>query len=598
MGKDLLELLRSALPDLLAGLGVAAILGILGLLWRRRRRQPPPGEPARVEDSTRKESATASGEGAVAIRGDVSDASIYTGPVTIHEAAAAPSRLHELLPPPRDFTGRVAELAELLAALETGGAVISGLRGMGGVGKTALAFVLAEKLTPRYPDAQFYLDLRGSDPTPLPVAEALAHVIRAYYPPEAKLPQSEAELGGLYRSVLHGKKALLLLDNAADAAQVTPLLPPTGCCTLVTSRQHFALPGLYAMDLDTLPLDDARALLLKIAPRLDTPLPLGKGSGVRAADALARLCGCLPLALRVAASTLAERVDLDVADYMRRLADVRQRLTLTGVEATLRASYDLLREELQARWRTLAVFPGAFDAQAAASVWGLEFGETVETAEQAPDAAQEALSELVQYSLVEWIGGRYRLHDLARLFADAQLANAERATAWQRHAAHYEAVALAADDLYLQGGSGLLQGLGLFDLEWGNIQAGQAWAAAGAAEDEAAARLCSAYPDAGAHCLDLRQHPRERIRWREAALAAARRLGDRAAEGAHLGNLGNAYAALGEARRAIAYYEQQLVITREIGDRGGEGSALGNLGNAYADLGRRAAPSHTMSSSW
>jgi tetratricopeptide (TPR) repeat protein len=119
----------------------------------------------------------------------------------------------------------------------------------------------------------------------------------------------------------------------------------------------------------------------------------------------------------------------------------------------------------------------------------------------------------------------------------------------------------------------------------GNVQTGQAWAAARAGEDDGAAGLCSAYADAGAYLVDLRQHPRERAGWLEAALAAARRTSDRAAEAAHLGNLGRAYADVGETRRAVEHHEQHLVIARETGDRRGEGQALGNLGLVYADLG-------------
>jgi hypothetical protein len=137
------------------------------------------------------------------------------------ETSAPPiSALHQLPPPPADFTGRAAELAELNANVERG-INISGLQGQGGIGKTALALKLAEQLTPRYPDAQFYLDLKGASKEPLSATAALAHVVRAYHP-AAKLPDDEAQLGALYRSVLHGQRALLLMDNAADAAQVAP----------------------------------------------------------------------------------------------------------------------------------------------------------------------------------------------------------------------------------------------------------------------------------------------------------------------------------------------------------------------------------------
>ena len=526
--------------------------------------------------------------------------------------------------PPLDFTGRGEELAKLLTHIGEQGAAISGLHGMGGVGKTALAQRFAVELAPRCPDGRLMVDLKGTEPQPLTPAGALAQVIRTYAP-EARLPDDVATLRGLYHAVLKGRQVLLLLDNARDADQVADFVPPpAGCLLLVTSRHRFHLPGLYALDLDALPLADAVALLLRIAPRLEgvcvdlspgpsptrrgekaPPSPVGKGVGglgptARACDILAELCVCLPLALVSAAGTLAERIDLDPAEYITLLRERRERLH--PVDASLKLSYDLLPGPLKGRWAALGAFPGHFDRAAAAAVWDCD-----------EDTARSALSELVRRNLVEWgdlspdpsptrggeksppspvgkgVGGlgpaRYRLHDLARPVARELLPAGERDETARRHAAHYERVLSAADDLFLQGNEGVLAGLALFDLERGNIEAGQDWAARRAAVDDAAARLCSSYPDAGVYVLSLRQHPREWIQWLEAALTAARRLGDREAEGAHLGNLGLAYARMGEIRRAVEYHEQALVISREIGDRRAEGAHLGNLGNAYADLG-------------
>ncbi len=479
----------------------------------------------------------------------------------LREAFQAGRALRQLPPPPGDFTGREQEIDDILSKIEKG-TVISGLQGMGGVGKTALALVLAEKLKPRFRGAQFYLDLKGTGPQPLTFAEAMAHVIRSRQP-DYKPPENQAELAAHYHSVLHGQCAILLMDNARDAAQVTPLLPPTGCLLLVTSRWHFALPGLYAKNLDTLPPEDACKLLVAIAPRIN-------GQAVE----IARLCGFLPLALRLAGSAVASRPDLAPAEYAGRLTDVQKRLEL--VDASLALSYDLLSPELQKRFARLAVFPQSFEPLGAAAVWEMEL-----------DPAREALSELVSYSLLEWNESvrRYWLHDLVRDFAHARLTSVERAEAERRHAAHYVEVAEAADKLYLKGGEGVTRGLALFDAEWASIQAGQAWAAAHAPQSNDAARLCSAYPDVGAYCLALRQHPREQVQWLEAALAAARRVKNRAAEGVHVGNLGNAYADLGETRRAIEFYAQCLVIHREACDRRGEGQDLGNLGFAYRQLG-------------
>lgn len=470
--------------------------------------------------------------------------------------------LHQLPTPPRDFTGRTVELAELMAAVERGGATISSLQGLGGVGKTTLALKLAEQLAARYPDAQFYLDLKGASNSPLPTADAMAHVIRAYHP-TAKLPEGEAELSALYMTVLHNQRALLLMDNAADREQVGPLIPPAACVMLVTSRQHFTLPGLFTKNLDTLPAGDARALLLKIAPRISEH-----------ADTLAKLCGYLPLALRLAASAIAERIDLRPQDYVQRLSNAQQRLKL--IDASLSLSYELLSAEMQKLWCLLSVFPTTFDVSAAASVWGMP-----------QDAAQDTLSELVKYSTVEWTEAiaRYHLHDLARIFADTHLSEAERSAGQKSHAIHYSRVLSEANELYVQAGDAIKRGLALFDLEWAHIQTGQAWAAKHSSEDNGTAELCSDYPAKGVYLLYLRQHPRERIKWLEDALAAARQIKNRVAEGVHLNNLGLSFIHLGEMQRAIEACEQTLIIVREDGNRGGEGNALGNLGTIYRLLG-------------
>lgn len=491
------------------------------------------------------------------------DKIINIHPPPLSSTVGTLTQIHEVPPPPADFTGREDELKELLASIEIGGVTISGLQGMGGIGKTALALKLVELLKPRYPDAQFFLDLKGASTQPLTVAEALAHIVRAYHP-TAKLPDTENELRGLYLSVLDGQRALLLMDNVASAEQVEPLIPPVGSLLLVTSRQHFTVPGLTAKNLDTLSVADARDLLLTIAPRIRTQ-----------ADEIAALCGYLPLALRLAAATLVKYRNLSPADYVRRLRDQQERLQL--IDASLSLSYELLSEEMRERWRWLAVFPDTFVDDAAATVWEVEVEHT-----------KHILGELMAASLVEWneTSDRYSLHDLARLFAEAKLSAEERVVGRKRFATHYKNVLAAADELYLEGGESLLRGLALFDLEWGNIQAGHAWVAAKAdSADAEMTRLVMTYSDAGAYVLHIRLPSRERIRWLKIALVAARRLQHREGESVTLGNLGLAYADLGQTRRAIQFYEQQLTIAREIGDRSGEGSALGNIGDAYRILG-------------
>jgi len=519
---------------------------------------------------------TPSNQGNITAGGNVSNSTLVSGHGnTINQyAAPAPTyrSLHQLPTPPPHFTGREAELERLMPLLETGGALIAGVRGMGGVGKSALAAVLGWRVRDRYPDAQLFLDLGGASERPLSVVEALSYFVRAFEP-VAKLPDDEAQLTALYRSCLKGKRALIVLDNAPAEVALDALRPPPGCALLVTSRFPVRLRGLQTVPLDELPPDKAQAYLLAVTPRI----------GAHAAE-LAQLCGHLPLALELAAGALQVREELEPADYARRLRDERQRWRELGaVEAALALSYGLLDPSAQERWRALAVFPRSFDTRAAAAVWDMT------NPDADADAALDALGALRDYSMLIYDKGerRWRLHDLARHYAAGRLSAAERQQFSQRHAAHFCEVLGQAKELYKQGGATVVQGLSLFDQEQENVLAGQAWTAAHGGDQgtAAATRLCMEYPNGGAYVLDLRLHPREQIRWLETQSAAARRLGQRQMEGNALGNLGNAYAALGEVRQAIAYYEQALVIAREIGDRRGEGNALGNLGLAYADLG-------------
>ena len=480
-------------------------------------------------------------------------------------ASQALTFLHQLPSPPADFVGRAKELADLQKGLTHNDAAGVLIQGIGGIGKTSLALKLAHNLMPSYPDGQIFLDLKGASREPLLPSSIMAHVIRSFHP-QARIPAAEPELTALYRSILHERRVLLVLDNAGDAEQIAVLLPPPESSLLVTSRIRFSLPGFFSLTLEPLSAEEARELLVRLVPRIGA-----------AADEIGVLCGYLPLAIRLAGAFLADRPDLSPEDYIGLLKEGYLQGLPEGqgaVEASIRFSYEMLTSEQRELWLTLSVFPSSFDRAAASAVLDLDDGAT-----------GRHLGVFLRIGMLAWENGRYRSHLLLRAFAESVLEPSAGAAARKRHARYYLQILGKTSSLYEQGGDSVRQGLALFDQEWENFQAGYSWAAAHSSEDEEIARMCSAYPHAGAYCLDLRLSPHERIQWFESALTAARHLGDRTAAAIHLGNLGNAFMNQGQYDKAILLYQEWLETTQATGDRRGTGQALGNLGNAYHSLG-------------
>ena len=271
-----------------------------------------------------------------------------------------------LLPNPvADFTGRQNDIDKLVARLrnrET--AAITAIDGQGGVGKTELAYYVGREVRDHYPDGQILLDLRGLDKSPVAPEDAMARVILALQP-EQKLPDTPEQIAGLYQGLLAERGVLILADNAKDSDQVEPLIPSPPSALLITSRQTIQLAGMERVDLDELPSEEAHRLLRSI---------LGSKQGAEDdVPRLARLCGNLPIALRVAGNYLASAPALSVPRYLERLGTKPADMTHQGrkVRAVLADSVEALEREnrsLVKKWRSLAVFPAPFDRQAAEAV--------------------------------------------------------------------------------------------------------------------------------------------------------------------------------------------------------------------------------------
>lgn len=330
------------------------------------------------------------------------------------EPAAAVVRPAQLPATVPDFTGRasfVTELSEILSAAEGRVMAVSALAGIGGVGKTTLAVHVAHVARTYFPDGQLYVDLQGAGARAAEPETVLGAFLRALGTADSAIPDSLEERAALYRSVLDGRRVLVVLDNARDAAQVRPLLPGMeGCAALVTSRIRMVdLAGAHLVDLDVMSPEEALLLFTRIVGEERVT------SERKAALDVVAACGFLPLAIRIAASRLAARRTWTVSTLAAKLADERRRLDELqagdlAVKATFELGYGQL-EPAQARaFRLLGLADGPdLSLAAAAAVLDLPLEET-----------EDLLESLVDTSLLESAApGRYRYHDLVRLYARA-----------------------------------------------------------------------------------------------------------------------------------------------------------------------------------
>ncbi|MGZ3144283.1 ATP-binding protein [Lentzea chajnantorensis] len=356
------------------------------------------------------------------VHGDVRTV-VQAGNVHVHGSSPALPVPRELPCDVRGFAGRAEHLDRLDRLLEADGRalVISALAGAGGVGKTALAVHWAHRVQDRFPDGQLYTNLRGYDPVE-PSAEpglVLEGFLRALNVPDAHIPIDLEARQRLYRSLLADRRVLIVLDNAATADQVRPLLPGSNLCrVVVTSRSALsslvAREGAHRVTVDVLPLGEAVELLA--AELHDMP--------VAALENLAELCGRLPLALRIIAERAAAS-NVPLPDLVAELADEQSRLEAlspdpSAVRAVFASSYRALSAEDARTFRLLGLHPGP-DISAAA-VDALVGGE-----------ARRSLQRLVGAHLLEAHGRRYRFHDLVRLYA-AECARRDETVAEQREA--------------------------------------------------------------------------------------------------------------------------------------------------------------------
>ena len=333
------------------------------------------------------------------------------------KAAASPVVLPAQLPPDLPmFTGRRCELSRLDSLLDSA-MLICAIDGIAGIGKTTFAVHWAHQLADRYPDGQLYVDLRGFDPSGsvLGPSKALRGFLDALGVAPQRIPDSMEAQAGLYRSLLKNRRVLILLDNARDTDQISPLLPGSPSCTvLITSRNQ--LSGLitthaaHALTLDSFSVDESREVLTK---RLG---PQRLAEEASALDEIIQWCAGLPLAMAIVAARATVHPNMSLAGIAEELRDARTRLDAFSadddVAADLRAvfswSYRLLSQSAGRLFRLLSVHAGPdISRNAAASLMGVRRREV-----------RQLLAELTGARLlVERYPGRYVAHDLVRVYA-------------------------------------------------------------------------------------------------------------------------------------------------------------------------------------
>jgi DNA-binding SARP family transcriptional activator len=324
-----------------------------------------------------------------------------------------------------DFTGRetqLATVAHLARTTDRSASVLVAITGKAGVGKTALAVHAAHRLRDQYPDGQLFVNLLGTEATPLCATDVLARFLRSLGVDPTAIPDDAEERAALYRSRLADRRLLILLDDAACEAQLRPLLPGTsGCAVLVTSRARLAgLAGARVVDLDVFEPDQALELLARAAG------PQRMAAEPAAAQEIVRLCGFLPLAVRVAGARLGarphwplSRLEADLTDEDTRLDTLR--LGDLEVRASIARSYETLDVMARRAFRLL----GLLEIR--------EFAPWVTAALlDIPQAkAEELMDTLVDLHLLDVAGRdasgrlRYRFHDLLRAYARELVAVAE-----------------------------------------------------------------------------------------------------------------------------------------------------------------------------
>lgn len=353
--------------------------------------------------------------------------------------------------PPKKFLGRKTELGQLAMKLNQNGIILSDVKGLPGIGKSALAFKLASEISPNFPDGGIYINLKGQTSLPMTATDAMTAIIRVFFP-RMELPENIRQLQDLYMRVLSGKAVLLVLDDASKKEQVAQLIPDKPGFAIVTTRKEFEVEGC------------TRELITPLEFRSALKLLKGATSNVGIlADELVKLCENVPLALKMIGGALDAIKDLDVMTLISKVQTKKKIMDqMSGwgenrtVEAIFKAIYQLMSGSTSEVGRKLAMFQGTFTATAEEYI--------------CQDKGNTQLRKLMGMGCVDFdpVVGRYWVPAALRQHFLGYLTQVELTTVQNRRVAYYLEVLQNANRLYSSADSQKRQmGIQLFDLEWG-----------------------------------------------------------------------------------------------------------------------------------
>ena len=475
---------------------------------------------------------------------------------------------HQIGPAVADFTGRKTEIDRITTTLRGNNALVC-ISGMPWIGKSELAKAVSKMLSDQFRDGQIVVDFRGNDETPLSQKQGLGECIRAFVGLEAVLPDDMTALESRFHTLLNGKRCLLLFENVKDWRQISQLMVPDGCVTIVTSRSQIA--GAVNVDLDTLPAQDSLELLGKIVSGID----------IAVATQICELCGYLPLAIRAAGSLMVVNRDLSPSEYVNQLSEERTRLEKIGEEgvdigitAVFNLAYNRLSLEEARVFGNLSVFISDFSGRSEEVI--------------CEDFEHKHLTNLVRISFVFFNAqtNRYRLHDLVRIFSLSLNDETKIKETKTRFAKFFSSLIAQINSSSSTSGQNKSAGIDTFYAERENIRSTWKFLVQEAQLNRELANLCLDFIPAGGSLLLLLLPSNEMVSWCDEAILIAGKYEYQPAKVTPLWFRALAFEKMGEYREAEISFRDALGIAEKLNNEKTVGHLWGHLGRILTKKGQ------------